>query len=530
MTCSGTPQARRSSGTGTLRPAPYRRGVSRLLAGIAAALVGLAGTLVIAAPAHAETVREAQWHLRELDIAAVHRITKGAGVLVAVVDTGVEASHPDLRGQVQGGTGIGEGAGPAGGTVDVDGHGTHMAGIIAARGGGANHALGIAPEAKILPVRISSKGPASARDLADGIRWAADHGAKVINVSLADDREEVFQYETEAIAYALAKDAVVIAGAGNRPEGHRMVGVPARIPGVVAVGATTRSGRLWSGSLTGPEVVIAAPGEDIVATGSKRAGSKSGYVTGTGTSSATAVVSGAVALIRAKFPELKAPDVINRLIMTADDAGPDGRDEEFGFGTLNIRRALTADVPSVKANPLGVPDGASPAPSRGSAAGGEDTNPMTGRVVLGLVILGLAVIGLPLLLIVLLVVALRRRRRRRSASAAFEGMPPPGGSYPAGGWPPASPPPHQPSPGGWPATPTATPTASPPPGGYPSHPYPYPGSATPGQAPFGQPSPGQPSPSYPGPAQQPWPGSPHSGGYSPFPGQPGSGHPPTGTN
>lgn len=525
MTCSGTLRIRPPSGAGTgVGTAPLRRGAARLLAGTVAALVGLAGAVVAAAPAHAETVREAQWHLRELDIAAVHRITKGAGVLVAVVDTGVEASHPDLKGQVNGGTGIGKGAGPAGGSVDVDGHGTHMAGIIAARGGGANNALGIAPAAKILPVRISTKGPASARDLADGIRWAADQGAKVINVSLADDRENVLRYETEAVAYALAKDAVVVAGAGNRPEGHRIVGVPARIPGVVAVGATTRSGRLWSGSLTGPEVAITAPGEDIVATGSKQAGSKSGYVTGTGTSSATAVVSGAVALIRAKFPELKAPDVINRLITTADDAGPDGRDEEFGFGTLNIRRALTADVPPVKANPLGVPDGASPAPSRDSTAAGEDTNKLTGKVVMGLVILGLVVLGLPLLLIVLLVVALRRRRRRRRAAlAGVGGMPPSDGSYPAGGWPP---PPHQHPPGGWPATPTA----GPPHGGYPSQPYPYPGSSTPGQPPYGQPSYGQPAPSYPGPAQQPWAGPPQGGGYSTFPGQPGSGHPPAGTD
>lgn len=443
------------------------RSATRLLAGAVVVLAGFAGAVVAPAPARAETVRAAQWHLRALDIASVHKITRGSGVLVAVVDTGIEATHPDLKGQVRAGTGIGAGAGPAGGLADIDNHGTSMAGIIAARGGGANSVLGIAPGAKVFPVRVVAKGRVSARDLADGIRWAADHGAKVINVSIADSREESLFYEDEAIAYALAKDAVVVAGAGNRPDGHDVVGVPARIPGVLAVGGTTRSGQLWSGSVTGPQVALTAPCEDIVGPGSKRAGSKSGFVTGTGTSAATAIVSGAAALIRAKYPDLKAPDVINRLIATADDAGPAGRDDKFGFGKLNIKRALTAKVPPVQANPLGVPGGASATPAQ-LAAGDEESGTLTRDALIGLIIIGVIVIGIPVALVVLLIVLVRRSRRRRP--------PPPWPGIPAG-W---SPPPQPGPAGGWshpqPGTPAGWPP--PPPAGAPGawQPPPQPGT------------------------------------------------------
>lgn len=440
-----------------------------------AALTGLTLTLAPAAPARADTVREMQWHLRALRMDRVHAITKGAGVVVGVIDTGVEATHPDLRGQVLPGVGLGKGAGPAGAAVDSDGHGTGIAGTIAAKGGGAMRALGIAPAAKILPVRVVDKGYATTAAIDDGIRWATDHGARVINLSVAASTAAP-DSTREAVAYALGKDVVVVAGAGNRPEGHTIVGTPANIPGVIAVGATSESGGLWSGSVTGPEMVITAPGVEVVAPGSRAAGIRSGYVAGTGTSSATAVVSGAAALIRARFPRLKAPDVINRLITTADDAGPAGRDDQYGYGRLDILRALTARVPSVSANPLGAPQ-ASASARPGDLAAGDDArpNPLTGEAIAGLVLMATVLLVVPVALIILLVMSRRRRRRQPALAGA------PGGWYP-----PAGPPPRQPG-GQWPA----------PPGGYPpAAPRPYP-PAQPGQYPPAPPGGYPPNP--PGP-------------------------------
>jgi type VII secretion-associated serine protease mycosin len=436
-----------------------------------AALLGIAVAVVPGAPAHAETIRQQQWHLRALQIDQVHRITKGAGVVVAVLDTGVEANHPDLRGRVLKGAGFGEAAGS---TLDYDGHGTGMAGTIAAKGGGANHALGIAPAAKILPGRISVKDTATSSAINDGIRWATDQGAKVINISFAADARALDSMY-RAVEYALSKDVVIVAGAGNRPDGHRTVGHPASIPGVVAVGATDRSGALWSGSVTGPQLAIAAPGVRVVTSSSRRGGSKTGYGAGTGTSSATAVVAGAVALIRSRYPDMKAPDVINRLLATADDAGPNGRDDQYGFGRLDILGALTADVRRVSANPLGSPAGASPQAGAASDADEARPNPLTTEAIGGLIIIGFVVLVLPIAFVVLLVILIRGRRRRPAMAGApmppMAGAPPPGtpGGWPAqqpgapGGWP--APPAQQPgAPGGWPAQPPGAPGQYPPPG------------------------------------------------------------------
>jgi type VII secretion-associated serine protease mycosin len=483
-----------------------------MFAGTAAALTGIALVVAPAAPARADTVRQMSWHLRALHIDQVHKITTGKGVVVGLVDSGVEATHPDLRGQVLKGAGFGEAAGPEGGLVDSNGHGTGMAGTIVAKGGGVNHALGIAPGAKILPARVKNRGEFSgaADDTVAGIRWVADHGAKVINISLAADRDPT-QKEREAIAYALAKDIVVVAGAGNRPLGQQHVGTPAKIPGVIAVGATDSAGQLWSGSVTGPELAITAPGVNIITTGSKLAGSKTGYVGGVGTSEATAIVSGAAALVRAKFPALKAPDVINRLLVTADDAGPAGRDEQYGFGKLDILRALTAQVPGVTANPLGSPlAGASATPAAGAA--GDEARPetLTSSAIGGLVLIGAVLLAF-VVAVVLLLVAHRRRRRRLAllGPAGPAGFPPGPAGFPgaAPGWyPPGQPAGYQPAaPAGYQSAP---PAGYPPAGSYPSAGYPPPGYPPPGYPqPGGHPPAAYPPGGYP-PGAQPPPGTP----------------------
>ena len=304
-----------------------------------------------------------QWHITMLRIRQAHLISRGAGVTVAVVDGGVDASHPELAGQVLPGAGFGSDAAPDGGRDDDDGgHGTAMAGIIAARDDGpADAIVGVAPAAKILPV--STGVVADTAEVARAVRWAADHGAGVVNLSLGSPGP-AFRMETQAIEYALERDVVVVASAGNAAPGDLEINSPANIPGVVAVTGSNQRGGFWSGSVTGPEAAIAAPAPGIRSPVPTRV-SADGLDTGAGTSNSAAVVSGVAALLRARFPDLDAANVVNRLIRTAVDAGPPGRDDHFGFGVVDPVAALTADVAPVTANPLLAP------PVSGAAAGAD---------------------------------------------------------------------------------------------------------------------------------------------------------------
>ncbi|WP_433619054.1 S8 family serine peptidase [Dactylosporangium sp. CA-139114] len=309
-------------------------------------------------PASADSIRDRAWHLAALGIPDAQKIAQGEGVTVAVIDTGVDDKHAELAGAVLAGRGYGEGN-DNDGRVDVVGHGTAMAGLIAGRGlpdnGGV---LGIAPKAMILPLLVSNQqsGLGVPQFLADAIDWSAGHGAKVICVAMAVDDDPAVR---QAIERALATDVVVVAAAGNRPE-QTSIAFPARLPGVVAVGGTDRAGQHAQVSVSGPEMVLAAPSVEIPST------SPSGrYVLGTGTSDATAIVAGVVALVRAEFPRLSGAEVVHRITATAVDKGRPGRDDEFGFGIVDPVAALTADVGGVPSSPAasavtGVPGGREP--------------------------------------------------------------------------------------------------------------------------------------------------------------------------
>lgn len=293
----------------------------------------------------AQTIEEQEWHLDALDIYAAQDQARGDGVVVAVIDSGVDARHPDLAGRVLPGTGFGSSKGTDGRT-DTDGHGTGMAGIIAATGknGGAR---GIAPGAKILPIASAEKEQFSLDVVAESIRWAADHGAKVINMSLGFS-STMTPSLVKAVNYAIEKDIVLVAATGND---GKEVSAPANISGVIAVAGTNREGKPWKSSNVGADTVLAAPAEGIV-TAAPESVYASGYAEMDGTSAASAIVSGVAALVRAKHPELPAKDVVNTLIKTAKDLAEPGRDETTGFGMVNPMGALTAQFPPVERNPL----------------------------------------------------------------------------------------------------------------------------------------------------------------------------------
>lgn len=413
-----------------MRPAGWRGVAGRRIGSWAAIpVLVLLAIFALPAPASADTVRGLSWHHTFLDTGTAHTISKGKDVVVAVVDSGVEATHPDLQGRVLAGRGYGPSA-PPDGRRDTDtgeGHGTIIAGTIAGRGDlGENSALGIAPLADILPVAVASGG--TDQQTADGIRWAADHDADVMNLSFAGSTPS--QVIVDAVEYALSKNVVVVAGAGNVEETGAAVGWPANVPGVIAVTGTTRQGEPWQGSSRGPQAVLAAPAVQIIGPAPRSASSNT-YLVADGTSFSTAIVSGVAALVMAKYPQMNAASVVNRLIRTAKDQGAPGRDPRYGFGVVDPVGALTSEVPEVEANPLLEGNGSTPgAATRSGADSGsavEFSGPLAEHpwIVLG-VLLGIVA------LVVGLVVLLRRGRRRPAPTGGYPPAWSPPGSYPPG--------------------------------------------------------------------------------------------------
>lgn len=384
----------------------------------------LTGALVLAAApsASADQTRRDQWALRALQAESVWKISQGKGVTVAVIDTGVNAEHVDLKNNVLKGKDFIDGdddASPEASEEEAS-HGTAMASIIAGHGhgpGDADGVMGLAPEVKILPIRVDLK---EGSGFADEIRYAVDSGAAIINISMI---LEDSQYENgaspedlKAISYAFSKNVLIVAGAGNDGRGGDLP-FPANSPGVVAVAGVDDSGNFWEGSNYGPEVMLTAPATDIVhaAWPSNRLG------IGDGTSDATAFVSAAAALLRSEFPDLTAGQIANRLVKTAvlpDSAkGISLPDEKYGYGTIRPLAALTEDIPTGSKNgPFKVPgsesDNASAAPSTGKSDADysaekekADQKQMLFFAVLG--VIALAIVGLVVLLIV------KRSRRNK---------------------------------------------------------------------------------------------------------------------
>jgi serine protease len=262
-------------------------------------------------------------------------LTKTAGSqTIAVLDTGVDAGHPELVGRtVPGYNVINPGAAP----VDDNGHGTFVSGVIAANTSNTDGIAGVAWNAKVQPVKVlNSDGEGTDENFIAGINWAASHGARVINMSLGNRGDNPVLHD--ALTQAVAKGIVVVSAAGNTGDGDAQY--PAAYPEVLAVGATDDSAVLTSFSTHGDWVDIAAPGFNLASTVPRALAPDYPYGIASGTSFSSAIVSGVAALVRNKYPTLTPAQVMARLKATARDAGPRGIDRYYGAGILDAYAAL----------------------------------------------------------------------------------------------------------------------------------------------------------------------------------------------
>ncbi|MFI0350676.1 S8 family serine peptidase [Actinomadura sp. 9N407] len=410
--------------------------------------------------------------------------TKGAGVTVAVLDTGVEASLPDMRGAVVPGKAFrvsGDGSSDTEDDGDF-GHGTGMASLIASRGTKTGF-TGVAPEAKIMPLATPGVADSSSPD---AIRFAVDNGAKIISVSLGSP-SETHQHQCpadllSAVAYAAKKDVIIVASAGNEGASGNKPIYPASCPGVVAVGAMDNRGQAWENTQRQDYVTLGAPGVNIPAL------SQDGRVwpNGEGSSHAAALVAGGFALLRSEFPQKSAREIVQLATNTAKDFGPPGKDNTLGYGVLSLRTALSKQVPASAPNPvyerldkvMGQVNAQKP-PNAKAAEAAEESSGMSPLILVGgaVVLIGAA----------LLVVFLFLRRGKRSGPQIPPSPPShPGygqggpGSFNAG-------PPQPPGPG----TGQPQPQYGPPQHGPPQHGPPQHGQPQYGQPPQGQPPQGQ---------------------------------------
>ncbi|HXF64859.1 MAG TPA: S8 family serine peptidase [Caldilineaceae bacterium] len=270
--------------------------------------------------------------------AAWELTTGSAEVLIAVVDSGIALTHPEFAGRlVQGYDFVNEDDFPE----DETGHGTHVAGIIAAGMDNGQGVAGVCAGCRLLPVKVlNSANQGAWSDLAQGILYAADNGARIINLSLGSPTPS--QTLEAAIRYAQQRGALIIAAAGNY--GATMPFYPAALDGVVAVGATTMQESRWIKSNYGAYLDLVAPGDLIYSTYHLSDNTYGGYTYLSGTSMATPFASGLAGLLLSLHPTLTAAELRAALAAGADDLGAPGWDPEYGHGRLNAYRSLTTPL------------------------------------------------------------------------------------------------------------------------------------------------------------------------------------------
>jgi subtilisin family serine protease len=317
-----------------------------------------------------------QWALAATNTPAAWSASTGSGVTVAVIDTGVDAHHPDLQGQVLDGARwvwdakkqrvVMQDATVDQTSDDWYGHGSHVSGIIAADRDG-DGITGVAPDAKILPVQLYTRAAARhftditfLRAVAASVRWANAHGAQVANLSLGvpvsgitDDPGThsylaAAQQVCDAIAEVTDAGTLVVVSAGNSGDYGNPLNIPAGCPKALTVAATTPSLERTFWSDFDGNVRIAAPGDSVLSDASTVAfGGNPLYVAESGTSMAAPMVTGAAALVFAEHPAWSPDQVANRITATARDWGPPGRDAMYGFGQLDVAAAVGVAAPPV---------------------------------------------------------------------------------------------------------------------------------------------------------------------------------------
>ena len=396
----------------------------------------------LAASGHASAghaIQAQEWWLSGLHVTQAWPTTEGAGITVAVLGTGVAAGHPDLAGSVTTGPDFtGSGRTPGGSLWGING--TEVAGIIAGHGhgtGGEDGLLGIAPVAKILSIRVSleyndplNSSTAIARRLpaaiADGITYAVDHGARIIDLPLDPGTAGLTGHgdpaaaggsraEQAAVAYALRKNVVLVAPAGDDGQGPGLVNYPAAYPGVIAVGAVGRNGRVAAFSSRRSYVTLTAPGVDLAS-----AVPPDGYAQVSSTSTSSGIVAGVAALILSRFPHLTVAQVTRALAggtITDRTAAPG-----TGHGIIDAARAvgLAASIAAASqpARPAVRPS-SKPVRSSTTAAHRAGASAVAGSLV-RYVVAGLCVL---IALLVVLLLVMRRRREQRARAAAREAGP-----------------------------------------------------------------------------------------------------------
>ncbi|NBD22837.1 S8 family peptidase [Paenibacillus glycinis] len=273
-----------------------------------------------------------QWNLPVIEAEKGWNVSKGSDqVRIGVLDTGVQADHPDLIGKIDKGTNLVDETSPP---DDDVGHGTHVSGIIAASVNNGEGVAGLTWYNKIVPIKVlDSSGAGSTYSVAQGIIWAADHGIKVINMSLGNYAEAQFLHD--AIKYAHDKDVVLVAASGN--DNTNRPGYPAAYPEVLAVASTNADGTRSPFSNYGDYIDVAAPGMTIAST---YPGSQ--YAALSGTSMASPHVAALAGLIRSINPGLTNDEVMDIIRKSAKDLGDKGKDKYFGYGQIDIDRALLA--------------------------------------------------------------------------------------------------------------------------------------------------------------------------------------------
>ena len=304
-----------------------------------------------------------QWGLRKTQVDRAWDVQRGsASVVVAIIDTGVDPSHPDLQGQLVAGpryVSSPDASCPVDATNrDDNGHGTHVAGIVGAAGDNGIGVAGVAFGVRVMPIKaLDCTGSGFLSDIARATTYAADNGARIVNVSLgASDQSAALQ---SAVTYALSKNVVIVAAAGNcgsesgttRCPSLNSIDYPAAYPGVLAVGATDMNDQPAPFSTAASYIAVAAPGVGILSTFptyrvqlNNDGFPTTGYAVLRGTSQAAPFVSGIAALLLSKDPSLTPDKIGQRLRTTADDVGLPGFDTKTGAGRVNAYRAITGAV------------------------------------------------------------------------------------------------------------------------------------------------------------------------------------------